>query len=96
MAVRYRFQPRWVVGPEKPYPGSDGITRWKSCDSGAMIFRYSMIEPGQPWVSISGSASSRGERTCRKWMFCPSIPVVNCGYLLTSTSHLRQSYSCRQ
>ena len=42
-----------------------------------MIFMNSAIEPGQPWVMISGSASGSGERTCRKWMFCPSISVVN-------------------
>ena len=50
--------------PENPWPGSDGITRWKAsaslppCDvgsvSGPMIFSCSMIEPGQPWVTISG------------------------------------------
>jgi hypothetical protein len=44
-----------------------------------MIGRNSAIEPGQPCVTISGNASSRSDRTCRKWTFCPSMVVVNCG-----------------
>ncbi len=52
---------------ENPWPGSDGITRWKASSavapcavgsvSGSMIFSCSMIEPGQPCVTICGSAS---------------------------------------
>jgi hypothetical protein len=34
--------------------------------SGSMIFNCSMIEPGQPCVTISGSASSCRERTWTK------------------------------
>jgi hypothetical protein len=36
---------------------------------------------------ISGSAFSCGERTWMKWMFTPSISVVNCGraFSLAST-----------
>jgi hypothetical protein len=45
----------------------------------SMTFRNSAIEPGQPWVMMSGKAVGSGERTCRKWMFCPSMVVVNCG-----------------
>ena len=33
--------------------------------SGSMIFICSMIEPGHPWVTISGNALSCFERT---WM----------------------------
>ena len=51
----------------------------------------STIEPGQPWVMISGSASGSGERTCRKWTFCPSIVVVNCGNSFSRASWPRQS-----
>ena len=54
-----------VVGlPENPWPGSEGITTWKASASvppcavgsvsGSMIFSCSMIEPGQPCVTISG------------------------------------------
>jgi hypothetical protein len=32
--------------------------------------------PGQPWVSTSGVAFGRDERTCRKWMSSPSISVA--------------------
>jgi hypothetical protein len=31
-----------------------------------------MTEPGQPWVSTSGVASARVDRTCRKWMLSPA------------------------
>ena len=89
-------QPASAVGPENPLPGIDGITRWNASApappsalgsvSGPMTFRNSTIEPGQPWVMISGSAFGSVERTCRKWMFCPSISVVNCGYLFSSRS----------
>ena len=68
-----------VVGlAENPWPGSDGMTRWKASSglapcavglvSGSMIFSCSMIEPGQPCVTMSGSASSCWERTWMKWM----------------------------
>ncbi len=60
---------------ENPCPGSEGITRWNASAalapcavglvSGSMIFSCSMIEPGHPCVTISGSASSCWERT---WM----------------------------
>ena len=50
-----------------------------------------MIEPGQPCVMISGVASACPERTCRKWMFAPSICVVNWGISLSSASCARQS-----
>src|SRR5262245_16697462 len=56
----------------------------------------SMIEPGQPCVTISGSASSRFERTWMKWMSSPSISVMNCGRALSFASHARQSYSVAQ
>jgi hypothetical protein len=52
---------------ENPWPGSEGTTRWKASAalppcavglvSGSMIFSCSMIEPGYPCVTISGSAS---------------------------------------
>jgi hypothetical protein len=46
--------------------------------SGSMIFSCSMIEPGQPWETISGSASGCGDRTWMKWMSSPSRLVMNC------------------
>ena len=41
-----------------------------------MIFICSMIEPGQPCVTIIGSAFSCFERTWMKWMSRPSISVM--------------------
>ncbi len=86
---------------ENPWPGSEGITRWNAsvalapCAvgfvSGSMIFSCSMIEPGHPCVTISGSASSCWERTWMKWMSSPSISVMNCGRALSFASHGRQS-----
>ncbi len=86
-AIRCTFQPGWAGLPLKPYPGSEGHTTWKASaasppcavgsDSGAITFRNSTIDPGQPWVRISGSASACGERTCRKWIESPSISVRN-------------------
>ena len=51
-----------------------------------MMSRNSTIEPGQPWVTMSGNASGSGERTWRKWTRWPSISVVNCGYWLIRAS----------
>ena len=39
---------------------------WPGSVSRSMIFSCSMIEPGQPWLTMSGNASSCWERTCRK------------------------------
>ncbi len=50
-----------------------------------------MTEPGQPWVMISGSASSCRDFTWMKWMSTPSISVVNCGSAFSFASALRQS-----
>ena len=50
-----------------------------------------MTDPGQPWVTISGSASSWRERTWMKWMSTPSISVMNCGSAFSLASTLRQS-----
>jgi hypothetical protein len=59
---------------EKPYPGSEGITRSNAfaavapCAvglvSGSMIFSCSMMEPGHPCVTISSSAASCREADC--------------------------------
>jgi hypothetical protein len=65
-----------VVGPEKPKPGMAGITRWKRSRSSGIRSRNSAVEPGQPWVRISGRASGSVERICRKCTFCPSIWVT--------------------
>src|SRR5215470_15549446 len=56
---------------ENPYPGIDGMTTWNASSalppcavgslSGPITFSISTIEPGQPCVVISGSASSCGE-----------------------------------
>ncbi len=50
-----------------------------------------MTEPGQPCVMISGSGSGCGDFTWMKWMFTPSISVVNCGSAFNLASHARQS-----
>ena len=59
-------QPVLVGLPEKPKPGIDGITTSKASSvpppwdigsvSGPTILSYSKIEPGQPWVMITGNA----------------------------------------
>ena len=87
--------------PENPWPGSDGITRWKASAasapcavglvSGSMIFSCSTVEPGHPCVTISGNASSCSERTWMKWMSTPSISVTKCGRAANRSSNLRQS-----
>ena len=98
-----RSMPQPVVAglPEKPKPGRDGQITWKASAalppwatgsvSGSITLWNSTIEPGQPWVMISGMASGCGERACTKWMSSPSIAVVNCGKRLSSASRLRQS-----
>ena len=101
LAVRTGSHPVVVGLAENPWPGSEGITRWKASDalppwavglvSGSMIFICSMIEPGQPCVTISGSASSCWERMCRKWKSSPSISVMKFGSALSLASHGRQS-----
>ena len=65
-AMRHESQPRVRVGPEKPYPGNDGATTWNVSVRRGMTSRNSTIEPGQPWMSSSGSAFSFGERACTK------------------------------
>ena len=71
--MRIGSQPVAVGLAENPWPGSEGITTWNASASlppcavgsvsGSMIFSCSTIEPGQPCVTISGSASSWRERT---------------------------------
>ena len=55
------------------------------------IFWNSTIEPGQPWVTRSGIASSCFERAWMKWSSCPSMVVVNWGHWLSARSWARQS-----
>ena len=78
-----------------------GITTWKASEalapcavrlvSRSMIFICSITEPGHPWQTMSGSASSCFERTWTKWMSSPSISVMKLGTELSLASHLRQS-----
>jgi hypothetical protein len=89
--MRSWFQPVPDRGVEKPKPGTDGMTRWKSSRSGSMTSRNSTTDPGQPWVRMSGSASALGERTCSAWMRWPSIVVRNWAYALSLASQARQS-----
>ena len=99
--MRMGSQPVSVGLPENPWPGSDGITRWKASDalapcavgsvSGSMIFSCSIVEPGHPWVTMSGNASSCAERTWMKWMSTPSISVTKCGRAAKRSSNVRQS-----
>jgi hypothetical protein len=56
-----------------------------------MIFSCSMIEPGHPCVTISGSASWCWERTWMKWMSSPSISVMKFGRAFSFAWHLCQS-----
>ena len=83
--------------PENPYPGSDGHTTWNASagsggsTSGSITLANSATEPGQPWVSSSGSAPACGDRTCRKCRSSPSIVVMNWGNALSAASRARQS-----
>ena len=43
-------------------------------DSGPMISRNSTTEPGQPWVTISGSAPGSGDGA---WMKCTRVPSIS-------------------
>jgi len=100
-AILKLSQPGSRVGPENPKPGNEGITRWKAsagsppCErgsvSGPITSRNSTTEPGQPWLRISGKAPGSGERTCKKWTFCPSMVVANCGNSFSSASCSLQS-----
>ena len=99
--MRIGSQPVSVGLPEKPWPGNDGMTRWKASAAsapwpvgsvrGSMILSCSIVEPGQPWVTIRGSASSCVERTWMKWMSTPSISVTKCGRAAKRFSNVRQS-----
>ena len=52
------LMPRWWAGPEKPYPGIDGKTRWNASSalppwptgsvSGPITSMNSYTDPGQP------------------------------------------------
>ena len=57
-----------------------------------MVSSSSMIEPGQPWVMISGNAFSCRERTWMKWMSTPSISVLKFGNAFSLAWHARQLY----
>ena len=61
-----------------------------------MSFSCSVMEPGQPWVMMTGSAFPCLERTWMKWMSRPSISVMKFGTPLRRASTLRQSYSVAQ
>ena len=64
--MRIGSQPVTLGLPEKPWPGSEGITTSNASAalppcavglvSGSMIFNCSMIEPGHPCVTMTGSA----------------------------------------
>ena len=47
--------------------------------SGPMIFNCSMIDPGQPWVTITGKAFGCFDFTWMKWMSSPSMLVTKFG-----------------
>ena len=61
-----------------------------------MTFSSSMTEPGHPWVMMTGSAFSCGERTWMKWMSSPSISVTKCGRAPSRASQRCMSYSVAQ
>jgi hypothetical protein len=56
-----------------------------------MILSCSITEPGHPWLTTMGSASSCADLTWMKWISRPSISVVNCGSALSLASQARQS-----
>ena len=70
--MRSMPQPVVVGLAEKPKPGRDGQITWKASaalppcatgsTSGSITLWNSTIEPGQPWVMISGIAPGCGER----------------------------------
>jgi hypothetical protein len=84
----------------------EGTTTWNASSarppwavgsaSGPITLRISTIEPGQPWVMISGNACSWGERAWRKWMSRPSSSVMNWGRAFSLASNRRKSYSVSQ
>ena len=99
--IRLGAQPVVGAGPEKPNPGRDGATTWNASAgsppcargsvSGPTTSRNSAIDPGQPWLRTSGSASGSGERTCAAWIGVPSISVSSCGQAFSRASQVRQS-----
>ena len=64
--------------------------------SGPTASSSSITEPGQPWVMISGRASSCWDLTWMKWMSTPSISVTNCGSAFRRASIRPKSYSSSQ
>ena len=65
-AIRCTPQPGVEGLPLKPYPGSDGTTRWKSSPfeepaSRSIACSNSKNDPGHPWVRMSGAASGVAE-----------------------------------
>ena len=99
--MRPASQPVSAGGPDSPKPGMLGTTTWKASAgsppwaagsvNGPTTSRNSTIEPGQPWVMISGVASGSGERMWAKWTVDPSMTVVNCGHSFSRASAARQS-----
>ena len=65
----------WKASAGSP-PWAAGLT------SGSMMSRNSAIDPGQPWVMRSGSASGSVDRTWRKWTFWLSISGGELGKLV--------------
>ena len=100
-AVRAIVQPVAESGVENAYPGSDGTTTSNAGPLSGRVSRSmspvnSATELGKPCVSTSVRASGCPERTWMKWIVCPSISVVNCGYAFSPASWARQSNPVRQ
>ena len=64
--------------------------------SGSMIFSCSMMEPGQPWVTIIGSPFFVPGAHVDEMNVEAIDVVMNCGSALSFASTLRQSYSDAQ
>ncbi len=104
--MRTASQPGSRTGTEKPKPGSEGATTWKTSAgrppyalgsaSGPRTPRNSTKLLGYPWVTTSGRASGSGERTCAKWTAWPSMVVMYWGSSLSLASAARQSKPSRQ
>jgi len=75
-ALRACVHPGAAGDPEKPWPGMEGITTSNATDesppcalgsvSGPMRSRSSTNDPGQPWISMSGTAFGSEERTAAR------------------------------
>ena len=100
--MRIGSQPVAVGLPEKPWPGSDGITTSNASAAlppcavgiGQRLDDLELLDDrAGPAVRDDQRQRVRRalERTWMKWMSTPSISVTNCGSAFSLASTLRQS-----